>query len=67
LWKSGDFDIIGRISSLVTKRVFTRGKGTKKTLPTQFIEYVLYSDYMTAEKSEPKLIALSDMNAIVHC
>ena len=54
--------IIGRISSLVTKRVFTRVKGSEKTLPTQFIEYALYSDYMKAEESTPKLTSLSDMN-----
>ena len=54
--------IIGRISSLVTKRVFTREKGAKKTLPTQFIEYAPYSEYMAAEESTQKLTALSDMN-----
>ena len=54
--------IIGRIGSLVTKRIFTRQKGAKKRICTQFIEYAPYSDFMKSEKSDQKLVALSDMN-----
>jgi len=54
--------IIGRVSSLVTKRIFTRKKGTAKAIPTQFIEYTPYPEYIKAEASDPKITSLSDMN-----